>query len=271
MIKHFTLIFTILFLIVFVSCESSQHQKQTSLTSADTIKKISNITNPDSLKRADSLRIQKSKQRWISKLKEIKFVPVFDKRLSIVGTFYDSLQIDTLTESYISQITHKEICNSYDIKNYQSPVLFKDDEDFDENLFIMDTLISLICNAKPRLMLLSNNPFIKTLYLNDKEDCQITGISYLINVGDVNSDYKDDIAVITNSIRYAGCTAVCRIYSYKKNHWKELLSFTIYDCSYEEKNATINIPGYLEKKNDKWYYHDLHWPLDSERRELKFI
>jgi hypothetical protein len=146
----------------------------------------------------------------------------------------------------------------------------KNDEDFEDNMFIMDTLISLICNANPRLMLISNNPFIKTLYLSEKNWCQITGISYLINVGDVNSDHKDDIAVVTNSIRYAGCTADCRIFSYKNNHWKELLSFTIYDCSYEEENATIKIPGYLEQKNGKWYYHDLHWPLDSERRVLKF-
>jgi hypothetical protein len=108
--KHFISIFTILFLIVFVSCELSQNNKQTSILGTDSLKKISNITNPDSLKIADSLRIQKSKQRLKLKFKDIKFVPVFDKRLSIVGTFYDSLQTDTLTESYISQITHKETC-----------------------------------------------------------------------------------------------------------------------------------------------------------------
>jgi len=257
---------SLLMLICLISCETSQKHKLTSITSADTIKKISNITNQDSLKLADSLRLEKSKQRLMLKFKDIKFVPVFNKRLSIVGTFYDSLQIDTLTESYISLKTHKETCNSYDIKN----IKLSDNFDFEDNMFIMDTLISLICNADPMLMLISNNPFIKTLYLSDKNCCQITGISYLINVGDVNSDHKDDIAVVTSSIRYAGCTAVCRIFSYKNNHWKELLSFTIYDCSYEEKNATIKIPGYLEQKNGKWYYHDLHWPLDSERRELKF-
>lgn len=271
--KLYHFLFILLIINFIVSCETSQKHMPTPMTSADTIKKISNITNPDSLKIADSLRIQKSKQRWISKLKDIIFVPVFDKRISIVGTFYDSLQIDTLTESYISQVTRKETCNSYDIKNYQSPVIFKDDVDFDENLFIMDTLISLICKAKPRLMLISNNPSNKTLYLNDKEDCQITGILYLINVGDVNSDHKDDIAVVNNDIRYAGCTDICRIFSYKNNHWIELLSFTIYGCydPYEEGNVTIKIPGFLEKKNDKWYYRDYIWQgLDSEWRLLKF-
>ncbi len=256
-----------------MSCETSQNHKQTSMTSADTIKKISNRTNPDSLKIADSLRLEKSKQRLMLKFKDIKFVPVFDKRLSIVGTFYDSLQLDTLTESYISLKTHKETCNSYDIKNVKLSDVSKNHEDFEEDMFIWDTLISLICNADPRLMLISNNPCIKTLNLSYKNYCQITGIAYLINVGDVNSDHKDDIAVVNNDIRFAGCTDICRIFSYKNNQWKELLSFTIYVCyeSFEEKNATIKIPGFLEKKNGKWYYRDYKWQgLDSERRELKF-
>jgi hypothetical protein len=242
------------------------------MTVADSIKELNNLTNQNLLTREDSMQIkwQKTKQRLRLKYKDIKFIPIYNNRLSLVGTFCDSAQLDTLKESYISQLSHKETCNDYNIINLKLPDVIRENEEFYDVEYINDTLISLICNAKPRLMLKSKNPYIKTLFLNDKEECQVTGISYLINIGDINSDNKDEIAVVCSTIKFAGATSTCKIFSYESSKWKELFSFIIYEIPYEKKNATNKISGFLEKKNCKWYYRDYNWQgLDSERRLLK--
>jgi hypothetical protein len=260
-------------LIVVFACNSTNNHKEISAFKLDSLKCKNTLLSQHSLENSsDSFEIirQRLMPKLILKFKDFKFIPIYDKRHLIIGTFSDSSKIDTLKESYISTLTNRETCNSYDISNYKSPEVTTTVEESIESDFIMDTLIALIAKAKPRLILKSSNPKIKPLFLNKAGEDYVTGIAYLINVGDVNSDNKDDIAVVNSTIRYAGATSTCKIFSYKSDKWKELLSFIIYEIPYEMKNATRKIPGFLEKKNGKWYYHDYNWQgLDSERRLLK--
>ncbi len=263
----------LLLVIIVFACNSTNNQKEKSVIKIDSLKGKNTLLSQHPLENSsDSFEIiqQKLIPKLILKFRDFKFIPIYDKRYFIVGTFLDSNQFDTLKESYISTLTNKETCNSYDIQNYNSPEVTTTVEESIEINFIMDTLIDLIAKAKPRLILKSSNPKIKPLFLNKAGEDYVTGIAYLINVGDINSDNKDDIAVVNSTIRYAGATSTCMIFSYKSYKWKELLSFIIYEIPYEKKNATRKIPGFLEKKNGKWYYHDYNWQgLDSERRLLK--
>lgn len=266
--------FSVLFLLIVVfACNSTNNQKVKSAIKIDSLKGKNTLISQHSLENSsDSFEIirQRLIPKLILKYKDTKFIPIYDKRHIIIGTFLDSSQIDTLKESYISTLTSKETCNSYDIPNYDSPEVTTTLEESIETIFIWDTLIALIANAKPRLILKSSNPKIKPLFLNNAGEDYVTGIAYLINVGDINSDKKDDIAVVNSTIRYAGSTSTCKVFSYDSDKWKELLSFIIYETPYEKKNATRKIPGFLEKKNGKWYYRDYNWQgLDSERRPLK--
>jgi len=260
-------------LIVVFACNSTNNQKEKSAIKIDSLKGKNTLISQHSLENSsDSFEIiqQRLIPKLILKYKDTKFIPIYDKRLFIIGTFLDSSQIDTLKESYISTLTNRETCNSYDIPNYNSPEVTTTVEESIETNFIMDTLIALIANAKPRLILKSSNPKIKPLFLNKAGEDYVTGIAYLINVGDINSDKKDDIAVVNSTIRYAGATSTSKVFSYDSDKWKELLSFIIYEIPYEKENATNKIPGFLEKKNGKWYYRDYNWQgLDSERRQLK--
>jgi hypothetical protein len=116
-------------------------------------------------------------------------------------------------------------------------------------------------------MLKSKNPNIKTLYLNDTNFNQVTGIQYLINVGDINSDKKDEIAVMSDCITIAGTINVCSIYSYYGDKWRKVLSFWVHGPFFDMDNAEdvkkskikTEIPEYLEKKNGVWYYFDYVW------------
>ena len=260
-------------LIVVFACNSTNNHKEISAIKIDSLKGKNTLISQHSLENSsDSFEIirQRLMPKLILKYRDSKFIPIYDKRHIIIGTFSDSSKIDTLKESYISTLTNRETCNSYDIPNYNTPEVTTTVEECIEDDFIMDTSIALIANAKPRLILKSSNPKIKPLFLNKAGEDYVTGIAYLINVGDVNSDNKDDIAVVNSTIKYGGATSTCKIFSYKSDKWKELLSFIIYEIPYEKKNATRKIPGFLERKNGKWYYRDYSWEgLDSERRLLK--
>lgn len=206
------------------------------------------------------------KNLLIRKYKEIRFKPIFFERLTVCGKFYDKNKIDTLKESYISLLTMKETCNDYKILNYKQS---SNANNFDEVSFINDTLMSLICNAEPQLKLKSKNTQLKPLVLNHPDVCNVIGIDYLINVGDINSDGKDEIAVLCGYFRFMGLTSICNIYSYKNNQWESVLSFTVYGPIYEDEielkkvDKTKEIPGFLEKKKGIWFYHDYQWEMDG--------
>lgn len=265
----------VIILVILFSCGNFKNHSEIKSNDSDSLKRNDSLNKIKYQKQQDSLKNieQEKRNKKLFKLKigKATFKPRFDKRKILIGRFVDSVQIDTLKESYINSLTYKETCNDYEILNFVYDT--NSEIQFEENMLVWDTLISMICSAYPRLMLKSNNKNIKTLYLNTLRECSITGITYLINVGDVNSDEKDDIAVLCSHIRYAGVIETCSIYSYKNEKWSCLLKFDVYGPLFYDndprRKITDEIPGFLIKKQGKWYYHDYHWGLDSEMRLLK--
>ena len=84
-----------------------------------------------------------------------------------------------------------------------------------------------------------------------------------LNLGDVNKDGNDELAVMVNDF---GISSVenCRIFSYCQNQWKELLKFSVF-ASDAYLNANFNAcqvnKGFLYKEGDNWFYYDFYESL----------
>ncbi len=198
--------------------------------------------------------------------KNVTFKPVLGERLSIVGDFNADRKPDTLKEEYISQVTNQETYKDYQEMN------FRDKLTDDECMMLTDTLMSLIAAQKPLVRLKPTNNDLPVLTM--PYFCNLTGIAYLINVGNINHQAGDELAIVTSSIRFAGATNDCHIYSFSKNGWKEVFTFAVREDAYEDADNKLRIPGYLEKKHGKWYYLDLYHELnesDSTGETTKMI
>jgi hypothetical protein len=95
-----------------------------------------------------------------------------------------------------------------------------------------------------------------TLYLGEAQ-----GLYCLINIGDNNSDGKDEIAIVVDLLDYSRVN-ICRIYTLCNNKWIVLKQFTINEDAFNDltgdKASIFNeIRGYLEKQKGKWHYRDL--------------
>ena len=187
--------------------------------------------------------------------KNVTFKPILGKRLSIVGDFNGDRKPDTLKEEYISLVTNQETFKDYQEMN------FRDKLTDDECMMLTDTLMALIAAQKPLVRLKPTNGDLPVLTM--PYYCNLTGIAYLINLGNINHQAGDELAIVTSSIRFAGATDVCQIYSCLKKGWTEVFSFAFRDDTYEESDIKTKIPGYLEKKNGKWYYQDLYRELNE--------
>ncbi|KGO94226.1 hypothetical protein [Flavobacterium subsaxonicum] len=85
------------------------------------------------------------------------------------------------------------------------------------------------------------------------------GLYCLINIGDLNDDKRDEIALVPVLLDFSMLNT-CRIYSYCKNSWTQMFSFGINESSFDYEGDTeplfTNIPQSLEKRNGKWVYID---------------
>jgi len=79
----------------------------------------------------------------------------------------------------------------------------------------------------------------------------------LINIGDNNSDGREEIAVVTDYADFSNVNT-CRIYSLCKGKWTVLKAFGVHESSFEftgHKQPVFNkIRNFLEKQNGKWMY-----------------
>ncbi len=85
------------------------------------------------------------------------------------------------------------------------------------------------------------------------------GLYCLINVGDLNKDGRDEIALVVDRCDQSRVNT-CFIYSYCKNSWVVLKSFEILEDAFDYVGSTAPnfkiIKDYLELKKGKWYYQD---------------
>jgi hypothetical protein len=137
---------------------------------------------------------------------------IWGYRFQITGDFDGNGELDTLTERYIDPNT-----------------------DLESNKFFgdLDILVYQRNQYFPRVSFLeSNTPAIDTLSnLGD------LGVSWLENIGDVNGDGADEIALIHYHGDYSNIND-CYIYSYIEDEWQSIYVFAIHELSYPDLPST---------------------------------
>lgn len=100
------------------------------------------------------------------------------------------------------------------------------------------------------------------------------GLYCLINLGDLNADGKEEIALVVDHLDFSGVNQ-CEIYSYCSNQWTLLKRFSIHEEAfiYMTENALRfdAIKGYLEKRDGRWMYLDYEKALVSDEADSKMM
>lgn len=126
-------------------------------------------------------------------------------RLFVLGDFNGDKINDTIFESYISLVDHKEaykILNSFD---------------FEDNL-------EQISKQKPCTRLYTNIDKIDTLIIETHP--QNSGLLFVENIGDINEDGGDEFGFVISYEDYSNINKYF-IYSIKKNKWIKVFDFEI--------------------------------------------
>jgi hypothetical protein len=99
-----------------------------------------------------------------------------------------------------------------------------------------------------------NKPEIKDINLGASQ-----GLYCLINIGDNNSDRKDEIALVVDRLDASNLNT-CKIFSICNGEWKLLKEFGVNEDSfnYIDKKPKVfsEIKNYLEYKDKNWFYKD---------------
>lgn len=117
------------------------------------------------------------------------------------------------------------------------------------------------------IMHYSKQGYHPILVLNKKNSDTLTfsaskGLYCLINIGDINKDKKDEIALVADLLDYSRVNT-CRIYSLCNNKWTEMTSFIIHEDAFDWKTGEQypvfkEIKDFLEYHNGKWVFKDYH-------------
>lgn len=85
------------------------------------------------------------------------------------------------------------------------------------------------------------------------------GLYCLINIGDINHDGKDEVALVADFCDYSNVNS-CKIYSLCHNRWTLLKEFGIHEAAFSFTGNRMplfkDIKGFLEKQGGKWKYAD---------------
>ena len=173
------------------------------------------------------------------------------KKLFVVGDFDGDGITDTLFEHNHSNLTGTEI---------DSFLRTDDWKPFFDWFYAQEPDLRLTFNKKGR----------DTLHLGEN-----LGLFCLINIGDNNSDGKDEIALVTNLCDWSNLNS-CLIYTLCNNKWTLIKEFNIHESSFyyaagEEQPVFNEIEGYLEKRNGEWFYLDFFevWDTEEEVGQMK--
>lgn len=108
-----------------------------------------------------------------------------------------------------------------------------------------------------------------TIHKNGQDTLRLgpaQGLYCLINIGDINADGKDEIALVIDYLDFSNVNS-CKIYSVCNNKWTLLKQFGVHEDAFNftaDKAPNFDsIKGYLEKQNDTWVYSDYSQDYDS--------
>jgi len=159
------------------------------------------------------------------------------EKLFVVGNFDGDKQKDTIFQHNYSTLTRTEIEYSADP--------FKND---------WDTVVKWFYEQGANLYLTISKNNQDTLHLGTAQ-----GLYCLINIGDNNTDGKDEIALVIDHLDFSRVNS-CKIYSFCKNKWTLLKQFGVHEDAFNftSDKAPLfgNIKDFLEKQNGKWVYKD---------------
>lgn len=157
---------------------------------------------------------------------------------SIVGDFDGDSISDRLYEILRSRKTGCLIDSIYYVESPESNMSHYD--------ILVDSLISL----QPVLKLKSQG----NLHEIELHQGQIFGILLMQNMGNINDQPGDEIAIIQNYADWSNCNS-CSIYSFCSGSWHKVFSFEIREYElYEARTQEPKLNHVLTLKHDQWYY-----------------
>lgn len=155
----------------------------------------------------------------------------------LIGDFDGDKKIDTITQ---------HIGSKYKKGDFDSIV--------DPSKNHWDIVTNWHFNRVTDLYLNLNRPEFENLHLGSSQ-----GLYCLINIGDNNSDKKDEIALVVDHLDVSNSNT-CKIFSICNGEWKVLKEFGINEESfnYSGKKPKLfsEIKNYLEYKDKNWLYKD---------------
>ena len=172
------------------------------------------------------------------------------EKLFVVGDFNGSGVIDTVFQHNYSKLLKAEIDSS--------ACPFQND---------WETVICWFINQDANVYLVLNNNETDTLHLGLAQ-----GLYCLVNIGDINSDGKDEIALVIDYLDWSSVNS-CQIYTLCDNKWTLLQQFAIHEMAFdfvgEQSPVFSDIKGYLEKHSGTWLYLDYLEYMNVETDSVK--
>lgn len=177
---------------------------------------------------------------------------VYSYRGYICGDFDGNNSVDTVYQRLVSELTHTQVDSL--------PGLVSNNPDTVSNYFWRNKLNTVLTTAGAKA---------DTLHTAGR-----LGLYVMLNVGDVNSDQKDEIAVVAILDDFSQLNS-CVVYSLCGQQWSEVGRFKINENSFiynqEDREDSIalhsRIKGSLEKRDGVWMYKDYEEWFAAETKE----
>jgi len=168
-----------------------------------------------------------------------KFSTKYFLRKKLVGDFNGDGKTEILYESLMSRKNGKQI-DSVVFNNYYKGAYSPYDGEVDV-MFELDPVLKL-----------KSVEGINSKKLN--HTWQVFGILEMINLGDINENLGDEIALIINWADWSSINC-CQIYSYCNEKWLEVFWFEIHEGQLDyHPRKSHEITNTLECKKGQWLY-----------------
>jgi hypothetical protein len=169
------------------------------------------------------------------------------KKLFTRGDFDGDGREDTIFQHNYSRLTGAEIDHS--------PDPFQNE---------WDTVVKWFYDRDADVYLTTHKNGQDTLHVGPAQ-----GLYCLINIGDINADRKDEIALVVDYLDFSRVNS-CQIYSLCNNKWTQLKQFGVQEDAFNFTGAKApifdSIKGFLEKQNGTWVYSDYSQDYNSAKK-----